>query len=99
MMKHLGKGLLAGASCVALTVAMGSASSSFANDKLNELSKSNENWIMPGKNYSSQNYSPNTQINTENVKQLRAAWSFSTGLLHGHEGTPLVVNGVMYVHT
>ncbi len=99
MMKHLGKGLLAGASCVALMVAMGSASSSFANDKLNELSKSNEAWIMPGKNYSSQNYSPNTQINTENVKQLRAAWSFSTGLLHGHEGTPLVVNGVMYVHT
>jgi methanol dehydrogenase (cytochrome c) subunit 1 len=101
MMKHLGTGLLAGASCVALTVAMqvGSASTSFANDKLNELSKSNENWIMPGKNYSSQNYSPNTQINTENVKQLRAAWSFSTGLLHGHEGTPLVVNNVMYVHT
>jgi methanol dehydrogenase (cytochrome c) subunit 1 len=101
MMKHLGKGLLAGASCVALTVTMqvGSASVSFANDKLNELSKSNENWIMPGKNYSSQNYSPNTQINTENVKQLRAAWSFSTGLLHGHEGTPLVVNNVMYVHT
>jgi len=97
MMKHLGKGLLAGASCVALTVTM--ASSSFANDKLNELSKSEENWIMPGKNYSSQNYSTNKQINTENVKQLRAAWSFSTGLLHGHEGTPLVVNGVMYVHT
>lgn len=97
MIKHLGKGLLAGASCVALTVTM--ASSSFANDKLNELSKSNEAWIMPGKNYSSQNYSPNAQINTENVKQLRAAWSFSTGLLHGHEGTPLVVNGVMYVHT
>ena len=97
MMKHLGKGLLAGASCVALTVTM--ASSSFANDKLNELSKSEENWVMPGKNYSSQNYSTNKQINTENVKQLRAAWSFSTGLLHGHEGTPLVVNGVMYVHT
>ena len=99
MMKHLGKGLLAGASCVALTVAMGSASSTFANDKLVELSKSNEAWIMPGRNYSSQNYSENKQINTENVKDLRAAWSFSTGLLHGHEGTPLVVDNVIYVHT
>jgi methanol dehydrogenase (cytochrome c) subunit 1 len=101
MMKHLGTGLLATASCVALTVCLqvASASSAAANDKLNELSKSNENWVMPGKNYSSQNYSPNTQINTDNVKDLRAAWSFSTGLLHGHEGTPLVVNGVMYVHT
>jgi methanol dehydrogenase (cytochrome c) subunit 1 len=101
MMKHLGTGLLATASCVALTVCLhvASASSAAANDKLNELSKSNENWVMPGKNYSSQNYSPNTQINADNVKDLRAAWSFSTGLLHGHEGTPLVVNGVMYVHT
>lgn len=98
MMKHLGKGLLASASCVALTVAIGSASA-LANDKLNELSKSEENWIMPGKNYSSQNYSTNKQVNTDNVKDLRAAWSFSTGLLHGHEGTPLVVDGVMYVHT
>ncbi|NLE78186.1 MAG: PQQ-dependent dehydrogenase, methanol/ethanol family, partial [Rhodococcus sp.] len=98
MMKHLGKGLLASASCVALTVAVGSASA-LANDKLNELSKSEENWIMPGKNYSSQNYSTNKQVNTDNVKDLRAAWSFSTGLLHGHEGTPLVVDGVMYVHT
>ncbi len=101
MMKHLGSGLLATASCVALAACLqvASASSAAANDKLNELSKSNDNWVMPGKNYSSQNYSPNKQINTENVKQLRAAWSFSTGLLHGHEGTPLVVNGVMYVHT
>ncbi len=54
---------------------------------------------MPGKNYSSNNYSDNKQINKDNVKNLMAAWSFSTGLLHGHEGTPLVVDGIMYVHT
>ncbi len=70
-----------------------------ANDKLVELSKSEENWPITGKNYSANNYSKATQITTDNVKNLRAAWSFSTGLLHGHEGTPLVVNGKMYVHT
>ncbi|MBH0237876.1 methanol/ethanol family PQQ-dependent dehydrogenase [Methylobrevis albus] len=70
-----------------------------ANDKLVELSKSNENWVMTGRTYKAQNYSEMTQINRETVKDLRAAWSFSTGLLHGHEGTPLVVNGVMYVHS
>ncbi len=66
MMKHLGTGLLATASCVALTVCLqvASASSAAANDKLNELSKSNENWVMPGKNYSSQNYSPDTSRST-----------------------------------
>lgn len=86
-------GLLATVSIVAMSAG------AVANDKLHELSKSNENWVMPGKNYSSQNYVTSTQINAENVKDLRAAWSFSTGLLHGHEGTPLVVDGVMYVHT
>ena len=93
MKKQLSACLLATASIVALSAG------AFANDKLNELSKSNENWVMPGKNYSSQNYVTSNQITTENVKQLRAAWSFSTGLLHGHEGTPLVVGGKMYVHT
>lgn len=71
----------------------------FANDKLVELSKSNENWVTTGRDYSENNYSPMTQINKENVKQLRSAWSFSTGVLHGHEGTPLVVNGIMYIHS
>lgn len=66
-----------------------------ANDKLIEKSKSDENWVMPGKNYDSNNYSDLTQINKSNVKQLKPAWTFSTGLLNGHEGAPLVVDGVM----
>ena len=93
--------LLSGMS-VAAAVAVGApiwgAGSASANDRLVEMSKSNENWVMPGKNYSSTNYSEMDQINADNVKRLRAAWSFSTGVLHGHEGTPLVVNGKMYVH-
>ena len=58
-----------------------------ANEKVIQLSNSDENWVMPGKDYSSDNYSK------MNVEQLRSAWSFSTGVLNGHEGTPLVVNG------
>lgn len=101
MMNRLQTGLFATASCIALSAALnvGTVTSVAANDKLVELSKSNENWVMPGKNYSSQNYSTSTQVNAGNVKNLKAAWSFSTGLLHGHEGTPLVVGGIMYVHT
>ncbi len=70
-----------------------------ANDKLIQLSNSDENWVMPGKDYASDNYSKITQINTQNVKQLRSAWSFSTGVLNGHEGAPLVINGKMYINT
>src|SRR5690606_18803515 len=75
------------------------AFSAHANDKLVELSKSNSNWVLPGKDYSATNYSPMDQINLDNVNTLRPSWSFSTGLLNGHEGTPLVVDGVMYLHS
>ena len=87
---------------VTLALAAGSAAvntQALANDKLVEIAKSDENWPMTGKNYDANNYSPQKQINKTNVKQLRAAWSFSTGVLSGHEGTPLVVNNVMYIHS
>ena len=70
-----------------------------ANDKLVELAKDPANWVMTGRDYNAQNYSTMDEINKENVASLRPAWSFSTGVLHGHEGTPLVVDGKMYVHT
>ncbi len=87
---------------VTLALAAGSAAvatQALANDKLVEIAKSDENWPMTGKNYDANNYSPQKQINKANVKQLRPAWSFSTGVLSGHEGTPLVVNNVMYIHS
>ena len=56
-------------------------------------------WTMPAKDYAASRYSGLTGINTANVKRLRAAWSFSTGVLAGHEGQPLVVNNTMYVVT
>src|SRR5213594_350011 len=56
-------------------------------------------WTMAGRTYDLQRYSPLTQISRANVKNLKAAWSFSTGVLSGHEGNPLVINNVMYVHS
>ena len=54
---------------------------------------------MPNKNPSATRYSSVSEINAENVKNLKVAWSFSTGVLRGHEGEPLVVGSTMYVHT
>ncbi|HEX5386680.1 MAG TPA: methanol/ethanol family PQQ-dependent dehydrogenase [Gemmatimonadales bacterium] len=56
-------------------------------------------WQITGRDYSLQRYSPLKQITTANVKDLKAAWTMSTGTLRGHEGNPLVVGNVMYVHT
>jgi PQQ-dependent dehydrogenase (methanol/ethanol family) len=56
-------------------------------------------WTMPGKDYAATRYSGLAEITAGNAGQLRAAWSFSTGVLGGHEGQPLVVGGTMYVVT
>ena len=39
------------------------------------------------------------QINKDNVGDLQVAWTFSTGVLRGHEGGPLVIGDTMYIHT
>jgi glucose dehydrogenase len=54
---------------------------------------------MPAKNYASTRFSTPDQINTGNVKQLKLAFTFSTGLTRGHEAAPLVVSNTMYVVT
>ena len=56
-------------------------------------------WTMTGRTCDLQRFSPLDQINTNTVARLQAAWSFSTGVLRGHEGNPLVLGNVMYVHS
>jgi len=70
-----------------------------AADPLLEMSKNANNWVMPAGDYANTRYSTLTQINKNNVKDLNMAWSFSTGVLRGHEGNALVMDGTMYVHT
>jgi PQQ-dependent dehydrogenase (methanol/ethanol family) len=56
-------------------------------------------WPMPGRDYAATRYSGLTSITSSNVQRLRPVWSFSTGVLGGHEGQPLVVNNTMFVVT
>jgi lanthanide-dependent methanol dehydrogenase len=75
------------------------AGSAYANDDLIKMSQNPNDWVMPSRTYDAQRYSPLKQINAGNVGKLQVAWTFSTGVLRGHEGAPLVVGNVMYVHT
>ena len=70
-----------------------------ANEGLLKMQQDANQWVMPLGNYSSTRYSTLNQINLRNVKNMRVAWSFSTGVLRGHEGGPLVIGNMMYVHT
>ena len=56
-------------------------------------------WLMPAKNYASTRFSGLDQINADNVRNLKVAWTFSTGVNRGHEAAPLVVGDTMYVVT
>jgi len=74
------------------------AGSSYAADLQTMMDDPNQ-WVIQTGDYKNQRYSELGQINKDNVKDLQVAWTFSTGVLRGHEGSPLVVGDVMYVHT
>ncbi|MBY0560404.1 methanol/ethanol family PQQ-dependent dehydrogenase [Hyphomicrobium sp.] len=71
----------------------------WANDDVAKLSSDPNNWAQQSGDYAGTRYSALDQINTENVGQLKVAWTFSTGVLRGHEGGPLVVGDTMYLHS
>jgi len=56
-------------------------------------------WLMVRRTYSGWGYSPLEQITPANVARLQPVWSFSTGVTNGHEASPIVNNGVMFVAT
>ncbi|MDH3597904.1 MAG: PQQ-binding-like beta-propeller repeat protein, partial [Rhodospirillales bacterium] len=72
--------------------------SASANEGLLVMQENPAEWVMPTGNYANHRYSKLAQINTGNAGQLQVAWTFSTGVLRGHEGGPLIIGDTMYVH-
>jgi PQQ-dependent dehydrogenase (methanol/ethanol family) len=70
-----------------------------ANDEVMSLTKDANNWAIWGGNYAGTRYSELDQINKDNAGKLQVAWTFSTGVLRGHEGGPLVVGDNLYIHS
>ena len=68
-------------------------------DNLEKLTKDDNQWVAQRKDYANTGYSGLSQINKSNIKNLKAAWSFATGVNRGHEGAPLVVGDIMYIAT
>jgi len=56
-------------------------------------------WPMAAKDYANSRFSDAGQINAGNVKTLRLAFTFSTGVLRGHEAAPIVADGTMFIVT
>jgi len=75
------------------------AAQSAAGQNLLQLEDNPADWPMPAKNYAGTRFSGLKQITAGNVKNLTMAWTFSTGVLRGHEAAPLVIGDTMYVIT
>jgi PQQ-dependent dehydrogenase (methanol/ethanol family) len=79
--------------------ALAAPGAAMANADLAKLIKDPKNWAMQAGNFENQRYSSLNQINKSNVKNMKVAWTFSTGVLRGHEGGPLVIGDTLFVHS
>ena len=111
-MQHRGRRLvtiactaLAGVSITALTASQTAAQYKMTVNKERLVNAANEpqNWLMMNGDYGSTRYSKLTQINRENVKNMRLVWALALGGMQGvgqngpeAEINPLVDNGFMY---
>jgi alcohol dehydrogenase (cytochrome c) len=74
-------------------------------ERLLNSEKETGNWLHHHKNYSATRFSSLKEINKDNVKNLKVAWTMHLGGVEGGgiwthgglEGTPIVENGMMYV--
>jgi lanthanide-dependent methanol dehydrogenase len=86
------------ASCLG-AMALFAAGTANANEELIKMSQNPKDWVMPTGDYANTRYSKLNQITAANAGKLQVAWTFSTGVLRGHEGGPLIIGNMMYVHT
>jgi alcohol dehydrogenase (cytochrome c) len=96
---------LAGVSAIALAAATFAADYTMTVNKDRLINAQNEpqNWLMMNGDYGSTRYSKLTQINRDNVKNLRMVWALALGGMTDvgangleNEVNPLIDNGFMY---
>lgn len=54
-------------------------------------------WLMYGGNYEGWRFSPLTDIDRQNVKNLQAVWIFQTGIPAQLQASPIVADGILYL--
>lgn len=89
--------------CAAIAACSASDSASVggypSDDRIVGADSEPQNWLSHGRTYSEQRFSPLDQIDDGNVGNLKLAWYLDLDTFRGQEGTPLVVDGVMYTTT
>jgi PQQ-dependent dehydrogenase (methanol/ethanol family) len=84
---------------IALAFGVGVSALAAANSDVERLIADPSNWAMQAGDMFNQRFSKLKQVNTRNVGKMQVAWTMSTGVLRGHEGSPLVIGDTMFVHS
>jgi lanthanide-dependent methanol dehydrogenase len=84
------------AACLAFSFGGATA---LADTDLDRAMNNPADWAAQAGDYANQRWSDLKQINAGNVGKLSVAWTLSTGVLRGHEGSPLVIGDTMYIQT
>src|SRR6202521_2662569 len=82
-----------------LAAAAATSTSALADADLDAKMADSPSWAAAAGDYSNHRYSELKQVNASNVGKLQVAWTMSTGVLRGHEGSPLVIGDTMFIHT
>lgn len=56
-------------------------------------------WLVHGRTWSDDRFSPLTEVTRQNVSTLGLAWSYDLDVLRGQEATPLMADGTLYFST
>jgi lanthanide-dependent methanol dehydrogenase len=75
------------------------STSALADADLDARMADSSNWASQAGDNANHRHSALKQIDGSNVGKLQVAWTMSTGVLRGHEGSPLVIGDMMYIHT
>ena len=94
MNRHYARPIMGAAAAILTCCCVAAAATELEQDMANSA-----NWASQAGDYANHRYSSLDQINAGNVAGLQVAWTMSTGVLRGHEGSPLVIGDTMYLHS
>jgi lanthanide-dependent methanol dehydrogenase len=79
--------------------ASGSISGSLTTPTRSQVQQDPGNWAMTPGDYANTRFSKLDEITAANVNRMKVAWTFSSGMVAGHEAAPLVIGPTMYLVT
>jgi alcohol dehydrogenase (cytochrome c) len=91
------KARLLGGAGVAVVLLLTSNGTGRADSALDQALQDANSWPMYGRTYDNERFSPLSQINDQNVSQLKLAWAFQLGSLRSNEASPVVVGDTLYI--